>query len=125
VGSIVRLKEPYFEGYLGHKVNPIPNSAVVVIPWYEWRKPTDNLTLILRYVKSQHEVILHAESRPVGSTWPSGSPVKRLIYRENLEKFEGYTPQLYYVYESTETRARSVDLNESLRQEVEIGVPKS
>ena len=124
VGSIVRLEAPFFQNYLNHKVNPIPDSAVVEIPWYDWRKPTDHLTLIMRQPIPGQETIVHSERRLVGSTWPSGSPVKRLIYREALEKFEGYTPELYYVYEPAETRTRSMDLNESIRQPVEIGTPK-
>jgi len=121
VGSIVRLDAPYFENYPLHEINPIPDSAVVVIPWYEWRRPTDEITLILRFVKSLNDTIVYSETRQVGPSWPNGAPVKRLIYRDALERFKGYKPELYYVYRSAMVRASSADLNESLRQAVQIG----
>lgn len=123
VGSIVRLEAPFFEKYPEHTINPIPDSAVLVIPWFEWRKPTDVFTVIMRYVKSLSETIIYTESREVGTSWPHGAPVKRLIYRDALARFEGYRPEVYFIYESAQMRARSVDLNESLRQEVQIGIP--
>jgi len=121
LGSIVRLAAPYFENHPDHVLDPIPDSVVVVIPWYEWRKPTDEITVILRFVKTLNDTIVYAEPRVVGSSWPAGSPVKRLIYRKDLEQFEGYTPELYYVYRASGVLASSADLNESLRQVVRIG----
>ncbi|WP_439855489.1 hypothetical protein [Pseudomonas yamanorum] len=121
VGSIVRLEAPFFESYPDHVIDPIPDSAVIVVPWYEWRRPDDEITIILRFVKSLNDTIVFAEPRVVGSSWPAGSPVKRLIYRKDLERFAGYTPELYYVYRASGVLASSVDLNESLRQVVRIG----
>ncbi|WEL73661.1 hypothetical protein P0D94_16895 [Pseudomonas sp. CBSPCGW29] len=91
------------------------------IPWYPWCKPTDSITVILRYVKSLNETIVFSEPRVVGTSWVDGAPIRRLIYRKDLERFEGFSPELYYVYESAQVRARSLDLNESVRQRVQIG----
>jgi hypothetical protein len=64
---------------------------------------------------------VHIETRVVGPSWPAGAPVKRLIYREQLQRFKGYRPELYYVISGTNfTRARAVDLNESLRRVLTI-----
>ncbi|MGQ7863359.1 hypothetical protein ACUN0G_29375 [Pseudomonas sp. 32A] len=120
-GSVVRLAAAFFERYPGHVVAPIPDSAIVSIPWYPWCKPTDGITVILRYVKSLNETIVFSEPRVVGTSWADGAPIRRLIYRKDLERFEGFSPELYYVYESAQVRARSLDLNESVRQRVQIG----
>ncbi len=122
-GSIIRLEAPYFDKFPNHIVFPIPNSAVVDIPWYPWRLPTDQHTVILRYVRGLNDVVVFSETQQVGPSWPDGAPVKRLIYRQDLERFAGYEPELYYVVESLLVQARAVDLNESLRQTVRIGLP--
>lgn len=143
LGSIVRLQAPEFENYPNHIVRPIPETAIVDIPWYAWRKPTDEITLILRLVRTFNDIVVYSETRTVGSSWPSGSPVRRLIRGEDLEQFRGTSPELYYVYTSTRSaalsestrdhipseileesklsRARPDILNESLRQVVRIG----
>ena len=123
VGSFVRLQAPYFPNYPDHIVNPIPNSAVVEIPYYQGRKPDDELTVIMRHVRGMNDVVVYSKTFPVGTSWPDGAPVKHLIYRQDLERFNTYTPDLYYVIGSATARARSTDLNESLRQRVQIGVP--
>jgi len=122
VGSVMRLEAPYFEKYPEDTVF-IENSLVVNIPWYAWRKPTDTLTLILRYVKSLNEIILFSVTKPVGSFWSDGQPVQWALTGTDLQPFVGYAPDLYFVYESESAsvvRARSVDLNESLRRQVQI-----
>lgn len=121
-GSVQRLEAPFFEKYPDHVVFPIPDSAVIDIPWYSTRRSTDQLTLILRYVRGLGDVLVFSETRQVGTSWPDGAPVKRLIYRADLERFAGYKPDLYYVVEPSTVEARSVDLNESLRQPVQIGL---
>lgn len=121
LGSVVRLQAPYFEKYPDDLVW-IEKSLVVVIPWYDWRKPTDNLTLILRFVKSRNEIILYSVTRPVGTFWANGQPIQWVINGPDIEQFAGYAPELYFVYESgsAAVRARSVDLNESERRRVQI-----
>jgi hypothetical protein len=120
-GSIVRLEAPEVEGYPNDQIADDPEHVVVSCPYYAWRQPTDEISLILRYVKSLNEVIVHIEKREVGPSWPAGAPVKRLIYREQLQQFKGYQPELYYVISGTKfTRARAVDLNESLRRVLTI-----
>lgn len=120
-GSIVRLEAPEVEGYPSDYIGDDPEHVIVDIPYYAWRRPTDEISLILRYVKSLNEVIVHIETRVVGPSWPAGAPVKRLIYREQLQRFKGYRPELYYVISGTNfTRARAVDLNESLRRVLTI-----
>ena len=120
-GSIVRLEAPEVEGYPSDYIGDDPEHVIVDIPYYAWRRPTDKISLILRYVKSLNEVIVHIETRVVGPSWPAGAPVKRLIYREQLQRFKGYRPELYYVISGTNfTRARAVDLNESLRRVLTI-----
>jgi hypothetical protein len=123
VGSIVRLGEPYFAKF-PEDIVFIGPSLVVNIPWYDWRKPTDTLTLILRYVKSLNEIILYSVTKPVSTFWPDGLPVQWVLSGADLEPFVGYTPELYFVYESASesafVRARSVDLNESPRRRVQI-----
>lgn len=120
-GSIVRLEAPEVEGYPTDQIGDDPEHVVVSIPFYAWRQPTDEISMILRYVKSLNEVIVHIETRVVGPSWPAGAPVKRLIYREQLQQFKGYQPELYYVISGTNfTRARAVDLNESLRRVLTI-----
>jgi hypothetical protein len=121
VGSVVRLQAPFFEKY-PEDIVVIEKSLVVNIPWYDWRKPTDTLTLILRYVKSLNEIILYSVTKPVGTFWSDGQPVQWALNGADIEPFIGYAPDLYFVYESksASVRARSVDLNESLRRQVQI-----
>ena len=121
VGSVVRLEAPYFEKY-PEDIAIIEKSMVVNIPWYDWRKPTDTLTLILRYVKSLNEIILFSVTKPVGTFWSDGQPIQWALNGTDMEPFVGYAPDLYFVYESESAsiRARSVDLNESLRRRVQI-----
>lgn len=121
MGTVVRLDAPYFEKYPDDVVR-IEKNLVIHIPWYEWRKATDILTLILRYVKSLNEIILYSVTKPVGTFWPDGQPMQWVINGAEIEKFAGYAPDLYFVYESESTsiRARSVDLNESERRRVQI-----
>jgi hypothetical protein len=121
VGSVVRLEAPYFEKH-PEDIAIIEKSMVVNIPWYDWRKPTDTLTLILRYVKSLNEIILFSVTKPVGTFWSDGQPIQWALNGTDMEPFVGYAPDLYFVYESESAsiRARSVDLNESLRRRVQI-----
>lgn len=119
-GSITRLEAPHAEGYPDDYIHDNPPHVIVPIPYYAWRQPTDEISLILRYVKNLNEIIVHIEKKEVGSSWPDGSPVMFLIYREALQKFKGYRPQLYYVISTNFTRARAVDLNESLRRVLTI-----
>lgn len=120
-GSIVRLEAPEVEGYPNDQITDDPEHIVVNCPYYAWRQPNDKISLILRYVKSVNDIIVHIETRAVGQSWPAGAPVKRLIYREQLQRFKGYQPELYYVISGTGfTRARAVDLNESLRRALTI-----
>ena len=124
-GSIVRLEAPYFAEYPGHTVHPIPNSALVSIPYYPWRQAQDKLTLIMRYVRGLNDVVVFSESKLVGDSWPEGAPFQRLIYRQDLERFDGYKPYLYYVVEPRIVEGSTPELNESLRQLVQIGLPVS
>ena len=121
VGAVVRLEAPYFEKY-PEDIAVIEKTLVVNIPWYDWRKPTDTLTLILRYVKSRNEVILFSMTKPVGTFWSDGQPILWALNGADMEPFVGYAPDLYFVYESESAsiRARSVNLNESLRRRVQI-----
>ncbi|WP_073522390.1 hypothetical protein [Pseudomonas fluorescens] len=120
-GTAVRLEAPYFDKYPDDIV-PIEKTLVINIPWYAWRKPTDTLTLILRYVKSLNDIILFSVTKPVGTFWADEQPVQWVINAADLEQFVGYAPDLYFVYESESAsiRARSVDLNESVRRRVHI-----
>ncbi|KAA6168478.1 hypothetical protein [Pseudomonas veronii] len=118
-GSIARLEAPSVERYGDHIVGD-PDHVVVEIPYYAWRQPTDQIALILRYVRSLNDVIVHMETKEVGPSWPAGSPVKRLIYREQLQQFKGLHPELYYVISTRFTLARAQDLNESLRRKLTI-----
>lgn len=119
-GSIFRLEAPHIEGYADDHIADDPEHVIVNIPYYAWRRPSDRIALILRYVKTLNEVIVHIETNEVGLSWQEGSPVKRLIYRAQLEQFKGYRPELYYVISTGFTRARAVDLNESLRRVITI-----
>jgi hypothetical protein len=119
-GSIVRLGAPDVEGYPGDHIPDDPEHVIVNIPYYAWRQPTDEIALILRMVVNLNEVIVHIETQTVGASWPDGSPVKRLLYRDALQKFKGYRPELYYVISTGFTRARAIDLNESLRRVLTI-----
>ncbi|WP_073522392.1 hypothetical protein [Pseudomonas fluorescens] len=120
--ALVRLQPPTFLRYPSHVVNPIPvNGAAVEIPWYAWRQPTDKLMLIMRYeVPGGHDLILYDDPFTVGQV-PEGVPIRRLIPYDALLKFNGTTPDLYYVYEPANILASSRDLNESIRQPVQIG----
>ena len=122
--ALVRLQPPTFLRYPSHVVNPIPlNGAAVEIPNYTWRQPTDQLMLIMRYeVPGSHDLIIYDDSFTVGQV-PEGGPIRRLIPYDGLLKFNGTTPDLYYVYESANILASSRDLNESIRQPVQIGAP--
>lgn len=122
--ALVRLQPPIFLRYPSHVVNPIPvNGAAVEIPWYAWRQPTDKIMLIMRYeVPGSHDLIIYDDSFTVGQV-PEGVPIRRLIPYDGLLKFNGTTPDLYYVYESANILASSRDLNESIRQPVQIGAP--
>lgn len=123
--AIIRLQPPFFVRYPTHVVNPIPTGgAAVEIPWYAWRRPTDKIMLLMRYViPGSNELILYDDLFTVGSV-PVGVPIRRLIPHEALLKFNGTTPDLYYVYEPENILARSTSLNESLRQDVQIGALK-
>ncbi|EZP65204.1 hypothetical protein [Pseudomonas sp. RIT357] len=123
--AIIRLQPPFFTRYPTHVVNPIPTGgAAVEIPWYAWRRPTDKIMLLMRYViPGSNELILYDDLFTVGSV-PVGVPIRRLIPHEALLKFNGTTPDLYYVYEPENILARSTSLNESLRQDVQIGALK-
>ena len=122
--AIIRLQAPIFLRYPSHVVNPIPTGgAAVEIPWYAWRRPTDKIMLLMRYViPGSHDLILYDDLFTVGQV-PEGVPIRRLIPYEDLLRFDGTTPELYYVYEPENILARSTSLNESLRQEVRIGAP--
>ena len=123
--AIIRLQAPIFLRYPSHVVNPIPTGgAAVEIPWYAWRRPTDKIMLLMRYViPGSNELILYDDLFTVGSV-PVGVPIRRLIPHEALLQFNGTTPDLYYVYEPENILARSTSLNESLRQDVRIGALK-
>lgn len=122
--AIVRLQPPIFLRYPSHVVNPIPlNGAAVEIPWYAWCQPTDQLMLIMRYeIPGSHDLIIYDDLFTVGQV-PEGVPIRRLIPYDGLLKFNGTTPDLYYVYEPANILASSRDLNESIRQPVQIGAP--
>jgi hypothetical protein len=122
--AIIRLQPPFFLRYPSHVVNPIPSKgAAVEIPWYAWRKPTDTLALLLRYViPGSHDVILYDDTFIVGQV-PEGVAIRRVIEHIDLLKFNGCTPDLYYVYKPENIVAHSTSLYESLRQEVQIGAP--
>jgi len=120
-GYIARLEAPSVEGYPNDHIADDPAHVIVSIPYYAWRQATDQIAVILRYVRSLNDVILHIETKEVGLSWPAGAPVKRLIYREQLQQFKGYRPEFYYVILATGfTRARAVNLNESLRRVLTI-----
>lgn len=79
----------------------------------------------MRYVRGLNDVVVFSESKLVGDSWPEGAPVQRLIYRQDLERFDGYKPYLYYVVEPRIVEGSTPELNESLRQLVQIGLPVS
>jgi len=122
--AIIQLQPPFFVRYISHVVNPIPSSgAAVEIPWYAWRRPTDKIMLLLRYqIPGSNELILYPDEFTVGQV-PEGVPIRRLIPYADLLRFNGYSPDLYYVYEPDKTLANTStsDINESLRQVVQIG----
>lgn len=120
VGYTIYIDAPFFEGY-ADVVNPIPASLVFVCPWFEWRKPTDELTIVIRHVKTNHETLLYSDTRIVGTSWPHGSPVKRLVYEKDLEQFRGLKAEIYFVYRTALLKATSQDINESLRNTVQFG----
>lgn len=120
--ALVQLQRPFFVRYIDHVVNPIPSSgAAVEIPWYAWRQPTDTIMLLLRYaIPGTNELILYCDPFTVGQA-PEGVPIRRLIPYADLLRFRGVTPELYYVYEPEAALASTTSINESLRQEVQIG----
>lgn len=122
--ALIRLQPPVFLRYPSGVVNPIPlNGAAVEIPWYAWRQPTDKLMLIMRYqIPGSNNLIIYDDLFTVGQV-PEGVPIRRLIPYEGLLKFNGTTPELYYVYEPDNILATSKELNESIRQPVQIGTP--
>lgn len=120
LGSIVRLEAPYIENYPDDVIADNPDAVIADIPYYAWRQPTDKISLILRYVRSLNDVVVHIDTQVVGPSVPSGAPVKRLINREHLQLFKGLRPEIYYVISTGFTEARAVDLNESLRRVLAI-----
>ncbi|TFY87980.1 hypothetical protein DYL59_17125 [Pseudomonas kairouanensis] len=120
VGSIIYIDAPFFEGYT-NEVNPIPSSLVFVCPWFEWRNPTDELTIVIRHEKRNHETLIYSDTRIVGTSWPHGSPVKRLVYKQDLEQFRGLEVEIYFVYRAGQVKASSQDINESLRNHIQFG----
>ena len=121
VGFVIYIDAPFFEKYPAHIVDPIPSSLVMVCPWFDWRKPTDELTIVIKHVKPNNEIIMYTDTQIVGSATPSGHPVKRLIYQKDLVQFSGRKADIYFVYRSALIKATAQDINESLRQEVQFG----
>lgn len=119
-GSIVRLEAPFIEGYPTDHIGDNPEHVIASIPYYAWRQPTDKISLILRYVRSLNDVIVHIDTQVVGPSIPAGAPVRRVIDRAQLQMFKGYSPELYYVISTGFTKARAIDLNESLRRTITI-----
>lgn len=120
---LIRLQPPFFVRYPNHVVDPVPSAgAAVEIPTYAWRKPTDKLLLLLRYpIPGSHDLILYDDLFTVGQV-ADGVPIRRLIPHEGLMKFNGLTPELYYVYEPENLQGRATSsIHESIRQEVQIG----
>lgn len=115
-GSIVRLEAPHVEGYPNDHIADNPANVIASIPYYAWRQQTDKISLILRYVRALNDVVVHIDTQVVGPSIPAGAPVKRVISREQLQLFKGLSPEFYYVISTGFTRARAVDLNESLRR---------
>ncbi|MCF5724950.1 hypothetical protein [Pseudomonas syringae] len=120
-GEPARLEAPFAGAYPDDRISDNPEYLALTVPYYAWRQASDRISVVLRYVKSQNEVIVYIETKEVGQAVPPGSPVMRLIYREQLQRFNGYRPQLYYIISTGFTRARAVDLNESLRRILTIG----
>ncbi|MGF6093985.1 hypothetical protein [Pseudomonas sp. 18175] len=119
-GSIVRLADPSIEGYPSDVIGDDPEHVIASIPYYAWRHAADKISLILRYVRALNDVIVHIDTQPVGLSIPDGAPVRRVITRAQLQMFKGYRPELYYVIDTGFTKARAVDLNESLRRVITI-----
>lgn len=119
-GSIVRLEAPFIEGYPTDHIGDNPEHVITSIPYYAWRQSTDKISLILRYVRALNDVIVHIDTQAVGSSIPAGAPVRRVIDRAQLQMFKGYSPELYYVISTGFTKARAIDLNESLRRKITI-----
>lgn len=119
-GSIVRLEAPYIEAYPTDVIAGDPEYVIADIPYYAWRHATDQISLILRYVRALGDVVVHLDKQVVGPSVPAGAPVKRVINREHLQMFKGLRPEIYYVISTSFTRARAVDLNESLRRVLTI-----
>ena len=115
-GSVVRLEPPDLEGYPDAHISNDPAHVIARCRSYAWRQPTDEILWIFRLVKGLNEVILHTETQIVGQSWPVGAPVKQVFYWEQLRQFKGYSFEFYYVISSSFTRARAIDLNESLRR---------
>lgn len=115
-GSIVRLEAPFIEEYPSDVIADNPDYVIASIPYYAWRHATDQISLILRYVRALGDVVVHLDKQVVGPSVPAGAPVRRVINREHLQMFKGLQPEIYYVISTGFTRARAVDLNESLRR---------
>ena len=123
VDAIVRLRPPFLVRYPNHVVNPIPrDGAAVEIPWYAWRKPTDQILLLLLYViPGSNELITHEDLFTVGNV-AAGVPIRRLIPYEALLKFDGLKPDLYYVYKPAAVlKQHTTSIDESIREVVAIG----
>lgn len=119
-GSIVRLQAPFIEKYPTDIIHDDPEHVICCIPYYAWRHATDQISLILRYVLSLGNVVVHLDKQVVGPSIPAGEPVRRVITREHLQMFKGLKPEIYYVITSGFTKARAIDLNESLRRVLTI-----
>lgn len=115
-GSIVRLLDPHVEDYPNDHIADNPANVIASIPYYAWRQQTDKISLILRYVRALNDVIVHIDTQVVGPSIPAGAPVRRVLSREQLQLFKGTRPEFYYVISTEFTKARAVDLNESLRR---------
>ncbi len=119
-GSIVRLETPHVEGYPNDLIVGNPTSVIASIPYYAWRQPSDKISLILRYVRALNDVVVYIDTDVVGPSIPAGAPVKRVINQEHLQLFKGLRPEFYYVIGTDFTKARAIDLNESLRRVLTI-----
>ena len=120
IGGFVYIDAPYFEGYTD-EVNPIPSSLIFVCPSFKWRKPTDELTIVIRHEKPNRETLIYSDTRIVGNSWPIDTPVKRLVYKQDLEQFRGLKTEIYFVYRPALLKASSQDINESLRHIIQFG----
>ena len=119
-GSIVRLEAPHVEGFPDDLIVGNPTSVIASVPYYAWRRATDKISLILRYVRALNDVVVYIDTQNVGPSVPAGAPVKRVINQEHLQLFKGLRPEFYYVIGTDFTKARAIDLNESLRRVLTI-----